>query len=117
MSYCLVRLSQIMQGKDYAERAKRQLAFLSGEAREYPEGYSLFQTVLLFYLHPPIKITIVLSEEKPETVLSALPLYANVRILSESTEEYRLLNGKTTYYVCKEHTCFPSSNELTKADI
>ena len=25
---------------------------------------------------------------------------------------YTLLNGKTTYYVCKNQTCFPPSNQI-----
>ena len=112
MAYCLVRLSQIAEGKTYTERAERQLAFLSGEAKGYPAGHSLFLIALLLYLHPPKKITAVISEEKPENILSALPLYADVRILPDSTSEYRLLNNRTTYYVCENHTCLPPSNEL-----
>lgn len=27
-------------------------------------------------------------------------------------EVYKLLNGKTTYYVCKDHTCFPPTNQM-----
>ena len=112
MAYCLVRLSQIAEGKTYTERAERQLAFLSGEAKGYPAGHSLFLIALLLYLHPPKKITAVISEEKPENILSALPLYADVRILPDPTSEYRLLNNRTTYYVCENHTCLPPSNEL-----
>ena len=114
MAYCLVRLSQITGGKDYMEHAKRQLAFLSGEAKEYPAGHSLFQTALLLYLHPPKKITAVISGEETEKVLTRLPLYADIRILLTPTEEYRLLNNRTTYYVCENHTCLPPSNELPK---
>ena len=114
MAYCLVRLSQITGGKDYMEHAERQLAFLSGEAKEYPAGHSLFQTALLLYLHPPKKITAVISGEETEKVLTRLPLYADIRILLTPTEEYRLLNNRTTYYVCENHTCLPPSNELPK---
>ena len=112
MAYCLVRLSQITGEKSYTERAERQLAFLSGEAEGYPAGHCLFLIALLMYLHPPKKITAVMSEEEPENILSALPLYADVRILPEPTEEYRLINNRTTYYVCDNHTCLPPSNEL-----
>ena len=114
MAYCLVRLSQITGGKDYMEHAERQLAFLSGEAKEYPAGHSLFQTALLLYLHPSKKITAVISGEETEKVLTRLPLYADIRILLTPTEEYRLLNNRTTYYVCENHTCLPPSNELPK---
>ena len=112
MAYCLVRISQITGEKVYAERMERQLGFLSREAEGYPAGQCLFLIALLMYLHPPKKITAVIAEEEPENILSALPLYADVRILPESTEEYRLLNDRTTYYVCENHTCLPPSNEL-----
>lgn len=112
MAYCLVRLSLLDAGEEYEEEAERQLAFLSGGAQGYPAGYGLFQTALLMYLNPPEKITVVLSGEKPGEILARLPLYADVRILPEPTDDYRLLNGRTTYYVCKNHTCLPPSNEL-----
>lgn len=112
MAYCLVRLSQITGEKRCTERAERQLAFLSGEAEGYPAGHCLFLSALLMYLHPPKKITAVISEEEPDNILSALPLYADVRILQDPTEEYRFLNNRTTYYVCDNHTCLPPSNEL-----
>ena len=111
MAYCLVRLSQITGGKDYMERAEKQLAFLSGEAKEYPAGHSLFLTVLLLYLYPPKKITAVISGEESEKVLTRLPLYADIRILLTPTEKYRLLNNRTTYYVCENYTCLPPFNE------
>ena len=111
MAYCLVRLSLLDAGKGYEEEAERQLAFLSGEAQGYPAGYGLFQTTLLMYLNPPEKITVVLSGEKPGEILVQLPLYADVRMLPEAMDDYHLLNGRTTYYVCKNHTCLPPTNE------
>lgn len=114
MAYCLVRLSQITDEKEYQQRVQKQLAFLSGEAKDYPAGYSLFQTALLFYLYPPKKITVVCSKNESDEMWSHMPLYAEVKILSKTTEEYQLLNGKTTYYVCENHTCLPPSNEFTE---
>lgn len=35
-----------------------------------------------------------------------------IKYLSEPTEEYPLKNGKTTYYVCKSHSCLPPVNDL-----
>lgn len=112
MAYCLVRISQLTDKENYRRRAEKQLAFLSGEAKEYPAGHGLFQTALLYYLYPPEKITVVLSEKDTENILPGLPLYADIRILSEETEGYRLLNDKTTYYVCKDCYCLPPSNVL-----
>lgn len=112
MAYCLVRLSQLGDGNNYSREAERQLAFLSAKAEGYPVGYSMFLTALLMYLNPPEKITVVLSEEdKGERIITHLPIYADIKILSQDTAEYKLLNNRTTYYVCKNHTCFPPSNQ------
>ena len=113
MAYCLVRIWQLTGREEDRKRAEKQLIFLSGKAREYPAGHSLFQIALLVYLHPPKKITVVLSrDEKAQNTYPRLPLYADVRILLEPEEGYSLINDQTTYYVCEGHTCFPPSNEL-----
>lgn len=110
MAYCLVRLFQILGNQAYERLAKGQLAFLSGEAGAYPAGHCMFLTSLLFYLNPPQKITVVLSEQEEETeIRRKLPLYADVRILLRETKEYKRIDGKTTYYICKDHTCLPPS--------
>lgn len=56
MSYCLVRLSQITGQEDYEEKAKKQLAYMSGEAEHYPAGCCMFLTALLLYMKPPRKL-------------------------------------------------------------
>lgn len=113
MAYCLVRLSQITQREDYRKNAEKQLAFMSAEAENYPAGYGMFLTALLFYFHPPQKITVVLSkEDNAEEIMLKMPYYADITIVPEATEEYKLLNGRTTYYVCKDYICLPPSNQL-----
>ena len=115
IAYCLVRLSQIIDGKDAAELAKQQLAFLSAEAENYPAGHSMFLIALLMHDHPPEKITVVLAErECPEEILPCLPLYAEVKIFSQPTEQYSLLNNRTTYYVCRDHICLPPTNYFSE---
>lgn len=113
MAYCLVRLSQITEKEEWIQAAKNQLAFLSTEAKEYAAGYSMFLTALLLFQNPPQKITVVPSPEEPvEAIITKLPVYADIKILAGATKEYPLLNEKTTYYVCRNHTCYPPSNTL-----
>ena len=113
MAFCLVRLAQIGGGGEFEEEAEQQLAYLSAESEDYPAGRSIFLTALLMYRHPPEKITAVLSEgDSKEEILSRLPFYAEVKILPQPTGQYQLLNGRTTYYVCREHVCLPPTNEL-----
>lgn len=111
MAYCLVRLSQLTGDSAIEKKAQEQLAFLSGKASPYPVGYSMFLTALLFYLQPPKKITVALSEDdNVEEIMTHLPLYADIRIKQQESEEYKLLNDKTTYYVCENYTCLPPTN-------
>ena len=113
IAYCLVRLSQITDCEAYQKRAERQLVFMSGEAAKYPAGYSMFLIAQLLYLYPGKRITVVLSKDDSVMDISKkLPFYSNVKVLKEETGEYKLLNGKTTYYVCEDYTCLPPTNIL-----
>lgn len=101
--------------KQYQEAAERQLKYLAAETVEYPTGHSMFLIALLFYQNPPQKITVVLSsQDHASDVIKDLPLYADVLILPENNTEYSLINGRTTYYVCRDHMCLPPVNELDK---
>ena len=73
----------------------------------------MFLTALLEYNLPPMKVTIVMDEQtdKGELALS-LPHNAIVVLLPQPTKEYPIKNGKTTYYVCRGHSCLPPTNTL-----
>lgn len=112
MAYCLVRLSQILGQEEFSQAAKRQLAYLSGEAERFPMGHSMFLIALLFYFYPPTKITVLLSrEDRMEEVVPKLPLCAEISVVKQNNEHYQLLNGKTTYYVCRGQVCLPPTNK------
>ena len=115
MAYCLVRMSQLSDDTKLRSLAERQLAFMSSEALHYPAGYSMFLISLMFYLNPPQQITVVLSDtDKADEVIPHLPLYADIKILTQYSEEYGLLNNRTTYYVCKNQTCLPPTNSIPR---
>lgn len=114
MAYCLVRLFQLTDREDYRKMAERQLAFMFAEAESYPAGYCLFLTAFLMYANPPKKITAVLAGEDCEgKIIARLPLYSDVKMLKEETRGHRLMDGKTTYYVCKNKMCLPPTNDIT----
>lgn len=115
MAYCLVRLSQFRNRENDALTV-RQLVYLSKTAAEYPAGHTMFLIALLYEMYPPQKITVVMGDRDKDAdrlahVMAHMPLYADVTILNTETAQYPLLNGKTTYYVCKNHTCLPPMNE------
>jgi len=112
MAWNLVRLSQIVSEERYGPLSERQLDFLAADARQYPAGYAMFLLALLDYRDPPPKVTAVCSDKAEAARLPLeLPAEAAV-ILREPGGDYPLKNGKTTFYVCRGHSCQPPVNEL-----
>ncbi len=113
MAYNLVRLWLLSSEEKYKDTAEKQLDFIAADALYSPHSYSMFLMALLDYMDPPVKITVVPDENTDKASLSLLfPLNAAVKILSEPTQEYPLKNARTTYYICKGHTCKPPVNDL-----
>ena len=112
MAYNLVRLSFITCEERYKVAAERQLDFLSKRALQYPTSHAMFLKALLEHNKPLIKVTVSPSEQTDKNGLPfAFSLDALVILLDAPTEEYPLKNGKTTYYVCKGHSCLPPTND------
>ncbi len=113
MAYNLVRLSLLTSEDKFTELAERQLNFIALDAFDYPVGHAMYLTALLEYYEPPMKITVVSARDTDLTsLLHELPKEAIIIHLSEPTKEYPLKNEKTTYYVCKKHSCMPPVNDL-----
>lgn len=110
MAYNLVRLTELVPNKKTKEILQKQLTYLSGEAKQYPAGYSMFLIALSDYFEPPSMITVVKKEDNLSELSFIMPSDAIVKILEEETDEYKLLNGKTTFYVCQGHICMPPMN-------
>lgn len=113
MAYNLVHLHLITSDEKFSVLAKKQLDFIASASFEYPAGHSMFLISMLEYYEPPMKITVV-SDTKTASnqLLYTLPKEAVIIFLAEPTEEYPLKNGKTTYYVCKNHSCLPPVNDI-----
>lgn len=114
MAYNLVQLDLLKDDKEFEDIAERQLQFMSGEAKHYPAGYAMFLIALSDYSELPREITVVLKNKKDlEELPFKISLDSVVRVLDGPTEEYRLKNDRTTFYVCEGHTCKPPVNELS----
>ncbi len=113
MAWNLVRLSQLTGEEKYRHQAEEQLDFLAARARQYPVGHGMFLLALLDSETPPAKVTVVLGggESAAELPLK-LPPDAAVTLLQKPTEERPLVEGKTTFYVCKGHSCLLPVNDL-----
>lgn len=114
MAYNLEKLSQYYpEATALGELCAGQFRFMSEQAAAAPGGYGFFLTAQLLHDAPSVHVTAVLpvGEEVP-AVMRALPVETEVTVLKQPTEEYRLLHGKTTYYVCRDRHCLPPANEL-----
>ena len=114
MAWNLVRLSQLTEEAQYGRLAAAQLDFLAGDAAQYPLGHAMFLLALMAYTDPPAKVTAVLEHPTDPCGLPlVLPLDTVVTLLRQPTKEYPLKDGKTTFYVCENHSCLPPVHDLT----
>lgn len=76
-------------------------------------GHSMFLFAKLMYEEPPEHIVIALKNATDlEHIKGRLPLLANVVTVFDD-KNYPLLNNRTTFYVCRNHTCLAPSNVLS----
>lgn len=110
MAYNLVRLYHLTESAEYSVLAEKQLAFMASGAGNYPSGHCMFLIAKMMYDSTPEHITVSMKREDDlKEFKKRLPFLANIRVVSESGE-FTLLNGKTTYYVCKGNSCMPPTN-------
>ena len=113
MAYNLVRLSLFTDEEKYKIEAKRQLDFLAQSASQSPTNHAMFLKSLLEQTQAWVKVTAVLDEQTEKSSLPfAFPPSALLILLSHPTKEYPLKNGKTTYYVCRDRSCLPPTNNI-----
>nr|WP_325257832.1 thioredoxin domain-containing protein [uncultured Oscillibacter sp.] len=112
MAWNLVRLGQLVSEETYGPLAERQLDFLAADANQYPAGYAMFLLALLNHRDPPPKVTVVPSgKSEAERLPLEFPAEAAV-VLRGPGGDYPLKNGRTTFYVCRGHSCLPPVNDL-----
>ncbi len=115
MAYNLVRLSFLTDEEKYKTETARQLDFLAQSAAQYPTNHAMFLIALLEHEKSSMKITVVPDEQTDKSTLPLVfPSDAIVILLDAPTKEYSLKNGKTTYYVCRGHSCLPPTNDLNE---
>lgn len=126
--YVLKRLANLTANTHYMEYADRQLRFLAGQVKDYPAGHSFALIAFLQALYPSKEIVCVVSENEdykelsdylaehfePNTtvLLKSEKNFEKVLEIADYAEDYRIINNKTTYYVCENHHCMAPSNEL-----
>lgn len=118
MAWNLVRLTQLVEDEQLRRDTQSQLDFLSQETAHQPLGHAMFLLALLDWDDPPAKITVVPADGSDTSKLPLqLPLDAAVTLLQQPSASYPLKDGKTTYYICRNHSCLPSTNDLQMHDL
>ena len=115
MAWNLVRLAQLTGDEAYRCQAEDQLNFLGAKAKQYPIGHGMFLLALLDHEMPEPKVTVVLGQQENIDALPVkIPPDTVVTLLRKPTEGYPLKDGKTTFYVCRDHSCLPPVNDLSE---
>ncbi|GAB5082415.1 thioredoxin domain-containing protein [Hominimerdicola sp. 21CYCFAH17_S] len=111
MAYSLVRLYQITEKDKYREEAEKQFDYMMSRSSDHPSGHCMLLLAKLLYDDPPEHISIA-YQDKPDlkSISEAPPFLANITLVGEN-EKYPLINNKTTYYICRAHSCRPPVNE------
>ena len=107
MAYNLVRLQALCPDEEREKTLKKLLAYLSGEAENYPAGHAMFLIALSDFFEPPMTITVAGADDTIHELPLFTPPECIVRILRDGSEEYPLQNGRTSFYVCRNHACLP----------
>ena len=111
ITYVLVRLNALLPDYSTENILNKQLAYMAGEAEQYPAGFSMFLMALSDFLEPPVLITAVPNGEDLSGLPFVLPSDAIVKVLDRPSEEYKLLNNEATFYVCRNQSCLPPMNK------
>jgi hypothetical protein len=114
MCYNILLLSELTRNERYFELIKDQLHFMKTNSSRNPLASSFFLYAFNRHLYPAQEITCIPA--KNETCTD-VPLKVDLRtnlLMKKPNKHYLLLNDKTTYYVCQNHTCLPPTNDLKK---
>lgn len=118
MAYNLVRLCALLGDtqRSLEQIKERHLAFMAAESKHGAANHTMFLLALDAEENPPEKIVVVPKEGEKEKLQKELPhtcsLESVIQILPKEEKGYPMLNGETTYYICKGNQCLPGSNTL-----
>ncbi|MCL2433032.1 MAG: thioredoxin domain-containing protein [Clostridia bacterium] len=113
MALCLCKLARLTSRPDLEALADSQMQFMAQASASYPAGHAFYLLAALWRQRPPTEIVCVLKEPgdldlwKPR-----LPQDALITVLNGPAENYALLRGQTTFYICEDHVCRPPTNVL-----
>jgi len=112
MSYNLVRLSVLRADDNLLQIMEKQFSYMNAQTGDYPISSSFYLTAFIQYQITPEKVVCVLKDPADlDKIKGKSSFSANIIILQEPTEQYPLVNNRTTYYICRNYSCLPPVNE------
>jgi len=126
----LLRLGRITENDTFEKMAERMIKIFSETVRQYPSGYTQFLCSFDFALGPAKEIVIagnfkedgtqqmlkaIWSRFLPKKVLLLHPeKETSIENIAKFTTMQKIINGKATAYICKNHTCKKPTNDINK---
>jgi uncharacterized protein YyaL (SSP411 family) len=121
----LLRLARLSGEVAFEQYANKLLGAFGHEVRGYPMGYTFMLAGLDFALGSESVVVVgEISEKDTQAMLSALrekylpnltvTLWTPQKTKSALSSNYDRIDGKATAYVCKNQTCMPPTNDISK---
>ncbi len=106
MAFVLSRITLLTEDEFFEGISNRQTAFMNAQSAERPVAYA-------FYLYSRLPVKKIVCATKDGMMPEGLHVRSDWAFkLTDEGGEYRLLNGKPTYYVCEGELCYPPTNKL-----
>jgi uncharacterized protein YyaL (SSP411 family) len=128
----LLRLSHLTGDYQYEETAEKIKNIFSGKVSRQPSAYTMFMTSLDFGFGPAYEVTIIGSPKSQDTLQMLKALRSrfipnkvvilmpageesqDILELAEFTKGLSAIDGKSTAYICANHTCKLPTTDATK---
>lgn len=122
-TYALMKLQQMLEDSDLGKIVEKQLAFMASYVKDYPSAYSFALCAFMQKLYPTKELVGVTWDSDiiagiqqqlykryhPNLVmlLKTMENEDELEELAEYTKEYKMLGGKSTFYLCMNKNCLP----------
>lgn len=126
--YALKRLANLTTKDWLLEYSDKQLRFLAGQVKDYPIGHCFSMAAFLLSLYPSKEIVCIVQDKEDcrelyEYLAEHFEPNSNVLVQTEKNspelqlvieylKDYKMINDRTTYYICENHSCQAPVNQL-----
>jgi uncharacterized protein YyaL (SSP411 family) len=126
--YALKRLANLTTKDWLLEYSGKQLRFLAGQVKDYPIGHCFSMAAFLLALYPSKEIVCIVQDKEDcrelyDYLAEHFEPNTNVLVQTEKNspelqkvveylKDYQMINDRTTYYICENHSCQAPVNQL-----